>query len=294
MKNILSQLIENDTTYNKSASRWLKSTHPELWQQILVITAFLPDDAKPKQRIWHILHDTFCRPICPITGEYVKWRDKKYDSFISIAAKNKAIGAILSKATAGDRHWRSKDPTKAALASAKYSKGITDGRIIVDRTLRNEAAIVEKTKQTCLSKYGVTNGSKTVSAKEKISKKFKGISRSPEFRQSVSNAAIKHGATPKHLRTARDLYYQAVGYWTKLSWQEQFDDINPDRLDRSKFDLDHIYSKQQGFRDNIPPYIIGHFTNLRMLDKRTNYSKGMRCDKTQAQLFDDFFAWITG
>jgi hypothetical protein len=29
-----------------------------------------------------------------------------------------------------------------------------------------------------------------------------------------------------------------------------------------------------------------------MLEKTENYSKGMRCDKTQEQLFDDFFSAI--
>lgn len=39
-------------------------------------------------------------------------------------------------------------------------------------------------------------------------------------------------------------------------------------------------------------YIIGHWTNLRMIEKTENYSKGMRCDKTQDQLFNDFFSTI--
>jgi hypothetical protein len=294
MKDTLLKIINEDSTYNKSATRWLKSTHPDLWARILTATNFLPDGAKPKQRIWHILNDFYSRPICPVTGSYVKWREKKYDSFASVAAKNKAIGDIVSKSTSGAGHWRNKDVNKAAQASLKYATGIKDGRIKVDRTLRDEAAIAQKTKNTCLEKYGVTNGSKTDSAREKISKKVKGITRPPEFRQAVSDAAIKNGATPKHLRQARDLYFQAVGYWTKKSWQENFDAINPNSLDRSKFDLDHIYSKQQGFLDGIPSYIIGHWTNLRLLDKKENYSKGKRCDKTQEQLFEDFFAAVTG
>lgn len=83
-----------------------------------------------------------------------------------------------------------------------------------------------------------------------------------------------------------------MAYFTKATWRKEFDKINPTRLNRSEIDLDHIYSIQQGFRDNIPPFIIGHWTNLRMLEKTENYSKGMRCDKTQEQLFDDFFSAI--
>jgi hypothetical protein len=94
------------------------------------------------------------------------------------------------------------------------------------------------------------------------------------------------------LRSFRQLYYDKVVYFTKVSWREHFDKINPSRVNRSEMDLDHVYSIQQGFRDNIPPYIIGHWTNLRMLEKKKNYSKGMRCDKTVEQLFDDFFSNI--
>ena len=108
----------------------------------------------------------------------------------------------------------------------------------------------------------------------------------------MSDSQIKNGATPKHLRSLRQLYYDRVTYFTRLSWKEEFDKINPTKLNRSEVDLDHIYSIQQGFRDSIPPYIIGHWTNLRMLEKTENYSKGMRCDKTQEQLFNDFFSVI--
>jgi hypothetical protein len=68
-----------------------------------------------------------------------------------------------------------------------------------------------------------------------------------------------------------------------------FDKINPQRLDRSSNALDHIYSIQQGFKDSIPPYIIGHWTNLRIISLVENSIKGMRCDKTPAELFEDFF-----
>ena len=54
MKSILQDIIDNDTSYNKSATKMLKKTHPELWADIVNATAFLPATAKPKQRIWHI------------------------------------------------------------------------------------------------------------------------------------------------------------------------------------------------------------------------------------------------
>lgn len=272
MKNILLEIINSDASYNKSATKMLRTTHPELWDEVLQITSFLPNDAKPKQRVWHILNDCFIRPVCPITQEYVKWREKKYDKYSSVEAKNKDIGNILSKSIAGENHWRKKDPEKAHTANKKYSSGLANGRIVVDRSKRNQADILAKTKQTCLEKYGVDNPSKALFARKKI-----------------SDASVRNGATPRSLRSLRDLYYASVKRFTEESWKNCFDKINPTRLNRSQVDVDHIYSIQQGFRNSIPAYIIGHWSNLRMLPKGENYSKGKRCDKTQDQLFEDFF-----
>ena len=88
----------------------------------------------------------------------------------------------------------------------------------------------------------------------------------------------------------RRVYYDAVWKFTEESWKAQFDQINPTRLNRTHNALDHIYSIQQGFRDCIPPFIIGHYSNLRVISLSENGIKGMRCDKTKEELFGDFNA----
>ena len=272
MKDILLRIIESDTSYNKSATKMLRKTHPDLWNEVLEQTKFLPKTALPKQRIWHILNECNIRPTCPITGEFVKWCEKKYNTYSSLEAKNKDIGRVLSNAISGENHWRNKNPDKSKKANEKFSKGLSSGRIVIDRSKRDTKAILDKAKQTYLKNYGVDNPSKHSSIKQKI-----------------SDSQISNGAIPKHLRNSKRLYYEAVGKFTGESWKNNFDQINPTRLNRSEYDLDHIYSKHQGFKDNIPPYIIGHWTNLRMLSKSENSSKGSRCDKTSEQLFEDFF-----
>lgn len=268
MKNILLDIITNDSSYNKSATRYLYKTHPDLWQDIVEKTNFLPYDSMPKQRIWHILNDVWKIPRCPITNLEVKWWENRYLETINRSAK----------ATLSNKTGKTKNQTDAA-----KKKRVESNQKIIDAGLRKAPYLteetkkirVEKSKQTCLEKYGVKNGSQSILGRRKN-----------------SDAQIKNGATPKHLRSLRQLYYDRVIYFTKLSWKAEFDKINPTRLNRSKVDLDHIYSIQQGFRDGIPPYIIGHWTNLRMLDKKENYSKGMKCNKSQDQLFYDFFSTI--
>lgn len=169
--------------------------------------------------------------------------------------------------------------TKNQTEIAKF-KRVSSNQKIIDAGLRKPPNISEETKelrkrkclQTLQEKYGVTNPNNIPGVKQKISDKW-----------------IERGATPKNLRTKRRIYYDAVWYYTEQSWRKEFDAINPLRIDRSKNALDHIYSIQQGFRDNIPPYIIGHYTNLRIITLSENSKKGMRCDKTKRQLFEDFF-----
>lgn len=265
MKTILLEIINNDKTYNKSATRYLYKTHPELWKAVLGITSFLPNTAKPKQRIWHILNDIWEIPKCPITKEEVTWRENRYNTTKDRKATIRlqhSRGDFKNSFTPEINEKRRQSNLSAVRSGRKYRS---------KETYTKEQT--EKMRQTFLKKYGVDNPSKH-----------------PAIRKKLSDANIAAGATPKHLRSLRQLYYDRVKYFTELSWKEEFNKINPNRLNRSEVDLDHIYSVQQGFRDSIPPYIIGHWTNLRMLDKKENYSKGMRCDKTKDQLFDEFFS----
>lgn len=268
MKDILLEIINNDNSYNKSATRYLCKSHPNLWQEILKKTNFLPLNAKPKQRIWHIINDVWKIPKCPITDKEVKWWENRY-----LETANRSARATLLNKTGKTKNQSDEAKQKRKASNQKIiDAGLRKSPYLTEETKKSRE---EKKKETFLKNYGVDNPSKH-----------------PVIRKKLSDANIANGATPKNLRSLRQLYYDRVVYFTKASWRDYFDKINPMRLNRSEIDLDHIYSIQQGFRDNIPPYIIGHWTNLRMLEKTENYSKGMRCDKTQEQLFNDFFSVI--
>jgi len=266
MKDTLKNLIENDSSYNKSVTRYLYKTHPEIWTEIKSKTDFLPEDAKPKQRVWHILNDVYYRPTCPETGEYVKWWENRYLEY-----------ATMNAATS-HRNKTGKNKNQTTAAQKKRKQSIIEGyqsgrRKPLKLTPEQAKARYEKVKQATLEKYGVHS---TLLL--------------PEVRKKQYQTRVKNGTyTPKHLKESRQVYYEAVQRLTKISWLEHFDKINPERLDRSKWDLDHIFSIQAGFQQGIPPYVIAHWTNLRMLEPSKNYSKGMRCDKTREQLFEDVF-----
>lgn len=266
MKSILQDIINNDTSYNKSATRYLYKTHPDLWQLVVEKTSFLPDTAKAKQRVWHIINEVYEIPLCPVENIPVKWWENRYLTTSSRTAKQKykwSNGDYANAHTEESNKLRSIGNVGKTVASGKRkAQNITQETI--DRR-------VITSKQTCLERYGVENGSQAKVSRDKI-----------------SDARIRNGATPKHLRSLRRLYYDAVWKITEESWKNHFDEINPLRLNRTYNALDHIYSIQQGFRESIPPYIIGHYTNLQVIGLSENSIKGMRCDKTKEELFADF------
>jgi len=55
------------------------------------------------------------------------------------------------------------------------------------------------------------------------------------------------------------------------------------------YHLDHIYSRKEGFDNDVPPEIIGHWTNLRLLPARINNGKSAGCDKTIEKLYEDYY-----
>ena len=270
MRNILATIIAEDTSYNKSVTRYLSKTHPELWSDILEATSFLPPNAKPKQRVWHILNERYSIEVCPITAKPLRWNEKAYRKFSSVAVKNTAIGEIVSKATTGN-HWRQKDPDKSKKANKKFSNGFAEGKHKPwnDRN-RDYVESIRKTKLTWIKKYGVDNPSKC-----------------PAIQQKLSIAALNRYSEID--RPAATEYYNAVKLVTNKNWYEHFYKINPGQLQRNKdLHLDHIYSIAEGFKNNIPSYIIGHWTNLRLLPKIENSSKGAKCHKTIEELFEDY------
>lgn len=62
---------------------------------------------------------------------------------------------------------------------------------------------------------------------------------------------------------------------------------------KDPYQVDHKFSVVQGFLNNIPPYIIGHISNLEMLPSEKNNSKGSGCSITKEALFEGFFTSIT-
>lgn len=73
-------------------------------------------------------------------------------------------------------------------------------------------------------------------------------------------------------------YYKMVEWHTRKNWKYHEKFINHYNLIRSKhlFHLDHMYSIDEGFKNNVPPYVIGHWTNLFLIPSKDNILKSNR------------------
>jgi len=151
----------------------------------------------------------------------------------------------------------------------------------VDNPLKSKV-IQEKSKATCLDKYGKEFYLQTEDKKEKSKK-----------------TSIKKFGTEFYLSSeTRRTYFEDNGKWLK---QEELSDFNlylrlvrketeknskfvknielrgHNKFNKNAYHLDHRYSKLEGFKNGILPYIIGGVKNLEMLYYKDNCSKREKC-----------------
>ncbi len=83
-------------------------------------------------------------------------------------------------------------------------------------------------------------------------------------------------------------YKRLVHKQSNKNFKENHNQLNPKKLKRgrNKYHLDHIYSKYDGFINNIPVYIISHPVNLQLLPESVNISKGRESEITLNELYN--------
>ncbi len=151
--------------------------------------------------------------------------------------------------------------------------------------------------KTCLDKYGTDNVFKVDVIKNKqvdtVVSRYgvTNVSKHPDILKRINEVHVEQGRRrPDHLRSDLEKYRLAVKSITARSYHDYYYVINPDNLPRSRFEyhVDHIYSVEEGFKNNVPPEIIGHYTNLRMMWHLDNCKKNTKCHITLEQLYENY------
>ncbi len=87
-------------------------------------------------------------------------------------------------------------------------------------------------------------------------------------------------------------YIQEVRKHTDWAWKNKngFFRHYGEKRGRTDYHIDHEFSMLEGFRNNVPPEIIGHWTNLHMIPYIDNIRKRDQSTKTLETLYV-FYEW---
>ena len=127
--------------------------------------------------------------------------------------------------------------------------------------------ILQKSKSTRLERYGNENYNNSEKAVE---------------------TGIKNGnILPRELKDDFIHYCDLVYTLSNTNYGMYYDYINPTNIKRGfEFHLDHIYSKRDGFKNNIPIWIVSHPCNLQMLKGTENMSKNFNSHHSLEELMN--------
>ena len=133
--------------------------------------------------------------------------------------------------------------------------------------------------QTLLEKYGVDNVMKV-----------KEIAGKNHVKMRQTNIDSGRWLNYENVKDDFLMYCKKVWYITNkqnISTLDNFDKRAHISIEDA-YHLDHKYSIKQGFKDNIPVWIIGNICNLEMICGRKNLSKQDKCSISKEELFREF------
>jgi len=126
----------------------------------------------------------------------------------------------------------------------------------------------------------------SVESNKKRATKLIGIKRSQETIDKTRQTKIDKGINwkpddPEYLEFKK--YRRKVYYWTSKNDLTQLE--NHDKRGKVGFHLDHKYSITEGFKNKVPPKVIGSIDNLEFICYTDNLSKGTKCSITLEKLY---------
>lgn len=107
------------------------------------------------------------------------------------------------------------------------------------------------------------------------------------YREKARKSMISNGRWfSEEDRTEYQNYRIKVRRLTTINFKLHQESINPDNLPRSRtWHIDHIYSIADGFINKVPPEVISHPNNLRMMYGKDNQRKNRGSDISLEELY---------
>lgn len=106
----------------------------------------------------------------------------------------------------------------------------------------------------------------------------------------LTKAKLGLNRYPTDDMTLYEVYRAHVWKFTERNYKLFKSIINPLNKNRGRreYHIDHVVSMITGWHNDVPPEIIGHYSNLQMLSAHDNVVKQTRNGKTLEQLYLDF------
>jgi len=150
---------------------------------------------------------------------------------------------------------------------------------------------VKKCKETKLKRYGDENYNNQTMQEKTMIKKYgtKNISNSKHFYDIM---VAKGKIVKKEDKSDYQMYKHEVLKISKsqnVTVLNNYDKRGRVDLKENAYHLDHMYSISEGFKNNIPPYIIGNICNLEFIPAVKNCAKQEECSHDKEELLIKYF-----
>lgn len=137
-----------------------------------------------------------------------------------------------------------------------------------------------------LNRKGSTGRTQSLESNLLRSQKLTGRKVSKESIQKTIQTKIAKGIfwksdDPEYFEFKK--YRRKVYYWTSKNDLTQLE--NHEKRSLLGYHLDHKYSITEGFKNKVPPKVIGSIYNLEFIPCNVNTSKGTRCSITLKELY---------
>ena len=262
----------------------LSKVYPELVNSINESIKF---NASFPEKVYFYLHNMSSRPLC----KHCNYNTISFDTFTKGYHE---YCSVKCSSNSDEKKSRTKET-----CIEKY--GVDNiGLITREKALKtmeerygghisNTEQFKEKYKNTCLERYGEDHIFKTKDFKKNMNdlfvQKYGHIHPMKNKDVVIKSLSVRkqngniYKWTDDELKDIKS-YRRAVSYYTEKTYEEYKNIINPNGLDRGIHSnhIDHIFPVIEGWKNEIDPKLISHYSNLRLVDSYDNLSKGERTD----------------
>jgi len=260
LKNYLTNTIYGSD--GKISTGKFKSLTTEIKDRILYFTNNCQSN-KFSERIYWIMNDLQDYPVrCKYPGCNKPVRFKgQYRGFFCSHSCNSKYKLLVSP-----------NPFSGPLGVQLRKDGMMK-KYGVDHNMKTEESLTKR-QQTYINNYGVDHPLKSKKIIDNIRKKNE----------------VAERWTPEDQMEAFYLYRRKVWHFTNQQPIENLPNYNlrGSNSNKNAYSLDHMYSCFAGFKNDIPPYIIGNIVNLEYIPNFKNSSKKQDCSITAEELFERF------